>query len=94
MFDRSVVSQLAGAVRRFPGPILCDNIKAAGVVIYTMHVNTHNDPTSAVLQYCASGSDKFSTVTLHNPDHGGLQLDRKLTVEVARRAIILGPARH
>lgn len=43
--------------------ILCDNIKAAGIVIYTMHVNTSSDPTSAVLQYCASGSDKFSTVT-------------------------------
>ena len=43
--------------------ILCDNIKATGIVIYTMHVNTDNDPTSAVLQYCASGSDKFSTVT-------------------------------
>ncbi len=43
--------------------ILCDNIKAAGIVIYTMHVNTDNNPTSAVLQYCASGSDKFSTVT-------------------------------
>ncbi|MDP3075237.1 TadE/TadG family type IV pilus assembly protein [Bradyrhizobium sp.] len=43
--------------------ILCDNIKAAGITIYAMHVNTDNDPTSAVLQYCASGSDKFSTVT-------------------------------
>jgi Flp pilus assembly protein TadG len=43
--------------------IQCDNIKAAGVTIYTMHVNTRNDPTSAVLQYCASGADKFSTVT-------------------------------
>jgi len=43
--------------------IQCDNIKAAGVVIYTMHVNTRNDPTPAVLQYCASGPDKFTTVT-------------------------------
>ena len=43
--------------------ILCDNIKATGIVIYAMHVNTDGDPTSAVLQYCASGSDKFSTVT-------------------------------
>ena len=43
--------------------IQCDNAKAAGVIIYTMHVNTSNDPTSAVLQYCASGADKFSTVT-------------------------------
>ena len=43
--------------------IQCDNIKAQGIVIYTMHVNTDGDPTSAVLQYCASGTDKFSTVT-------------------------------
>ena len=43
--------------------IQCDNIKAAGVVIYTMHVNTNGDPTSAVQQYCASGPDKFTTVT-------------------------------
>jgi Flp pilus assembly protein TadG len=43
--------------------IQCDNIKANGVVIYTMHVNTRGDPTSAVLQYCASGADKFTTVT-------------------------------
>jgi len=43
--------------------IQCDNAKAAGVIIYTMHVNTRSDPTSTVLQYCASGLDKFSTVT-------------------------------
>jgi Flp pilus assembly protein TadG len=33
--------------------ILCDNIKNAGVTIYSIQVNTSNDPTSAVLQYCA-----------------------------------------
>ncbi|MBR1152896.1 pilus assembly protein [Bradyrhizobium sp. JYMT SZCCT0428] len=43
--------------------IQCDNAKANGVIIYTMHVNTRGDPTSSVLQYCASGLDKFSTVT-------------------------------
>jgi hypothetical protein len=43
--------------------IQCDNIKAAGVIIYAMHINTDGDPTSAVLQYCASGADKFTTVT-------------------------------
>ena len=43
--------------------IQCDNIKAQGIVIYSMHINTRGDPTSAVLKYCASGSDKFSTVT-------------------------------
>jgi len=43
--------------------IQCDNIKAAGITIYTMQVNTAGDPTSTVLQYCASGSDKFTMVT-------------------------------
>ena len=43
--------------------ILCDNAKAAGIVIYTVHVNTGGDATSSVLQYCASGADKFFLVT-------------------------------
>ena len=43
--------------------IQCDNIKAQGIIIYAMHVNTNGDPTSTVLQYCASGTDKFYTVT-------------------------------
>lgn len=45
--------------------ILCDNAKAAGNTIYTIHVNTGSppDPVSAVLQYCASSSDKFFLVT-------------------------------
>ena len=30
--------------------ILCDNIKNAGVTIYTIQVNVSNDPTSSVLQ--------------------------------------------
>jgi Flp pilus assembly protein TadG len=43
--------------------LLCDNIKAAGVTIYAVQVNTDGDPTQAVLQYCASGSDKFFVLT-------------------------------
>jgi Flp pilus assembly protein TadG len=41
--------------------ILCDNIKAQGITIYTIQVNTGSpaDPTSSVLQYCASGSQNF-----------------------------------
>jgi Flp pilus assembly protein TadG len=41
--------------------ILCDNIKSQGVTIYTIQVNTSSppDPTSSVLQYCASGSQNF-----------------------------------
>jgi Flp pilus assembly protein TadG len=41
--------------------ILCDNIKAQGITIYTIQVNTSSppDPTSPVLSYCASGSQNF-----------------------------------
>jgi Flp pilus assembly protein TadG len=37
----------------------CANIKAAGITLYTIQVNTDGDPTSALLQHCASSSDKF-----------------------------------
>jgi Flp pilus assembly protein TadG len=43
--------------------ILCDNAKAAGITVYTIQVNTGGDPTSAVLQYCASGTQNFYSVT-------------------------------
>jgi hypothetical protein len=42
--------------------ITCNNIKAAGITIYTIQVNTDGDPTSSVLQNCASTSDKFYLV--------------------------------
>ncbi|MCG2630123.1 pilus assembly protein TadG-related protein [Bradyrhizobium sp. WYCCWR 13023] len=41
---------------------LCDNAKAANITIYTVQVNTGGDPTSGVLQYCASSTDKFYLV--------------------------------
>jgi len=45
--------------------ILCDNAKLDGITIYTMHINTGSPPDtmSAVLQYCASGTDKFYHIT-------------------------------
>jgi Flp pilus assembly protein TadG len=43
--------------------ILCDNIKAAGIKIYTVQVNTSGDPTSTLLQQCASDSSKFFLLT-------------------------------
>ncbi|MEA2837382.1 MAG: hypothetical protein QOD89_1932 [Bradyrhizobium sp.] len=43
--------------------ILCDNAKAAGITVYTVHVNTGGDPTSAVLQYCASTPQNFYVIT-------------------------------
>ena len=41
----------------------CANIKAAGITIYTIQVNTGGDPTSTLLQNCASSSDKFYLLT-------------------------------
>jgi Flp pilus assembly protein TadG len=41
----------------------CDNIKAAGITLYTVQVNTGNDPTSTLLKNCASDSSKFFLLT-------------------------------
>jgi Flp pilus assembly protein TadG len=41
----------------------CDNIKAAGITIYAVQVNTGSDPTSTLLQNCASDSSKFFLLT-------------------------------
>ena len=41
----------------------CDNIKAAGITLYTIQVNTGGDPTSTLLQNCASDSSKFFLLT-------------------------------
>ena len=37
----------------------CDNIKAAGITLYTIQVNTDGDQTSSLLRHCASSADKF-----------------------------------
>jgi Flp pilus assembly protein TadG len=44
----------------------CANIKAAGITIYTIQVNTDNSPTSTLLQNCASSSSKFFLLTSAN----------------------------
>jgi Flp pilus assembly protein TadG len=41
----------------------CDNVKAAGVTVYTVQVNTGSDPTSTLLKGCASDSSKFFLLT-------------------------------
>ena len=41
----------------------CANIKAANVTIYTVQVNTGGDPTSTLLQTCASSANKFFLLT-------------------------------
>jgi len=43
--------------------ITCDNVKAAGITLYTVQVNTDGDPTSQLLRDCASSPDKFFLLT-------------------------------
>jgi len=42
---------------------VCDNIKAAGITLYTLQVNTSGDPTSTMLRSCATDTGKFFLVT-------------------------------
>jgi hypothetical protein len=44
----------------------CANIKAAGITIYTIQVDTGGDPTSTLLQNCATDSTKFFLLTSAN----------------------------
>jgi Flp pilus assembly protein TadG len=41
----------------------CSNIKAAGITIYAVQVDTGGDPTSTLLQNCATDSGKFFLLT-------------------------------
>ena len=43
--------------------LTCANVKAAGVTVYTVQVNTGGDPTSTLLQDCASDKNKFFLLT-------------------------------
>jgi hypothetical protein len=41
----------------------CDNVKAAGITLYTVQVNTGGDPTSTLLKNCATDPGKFFLLT-------------------------------
>ncbi|HZT25464.1 MAG TPA: pilus assembly protein [Pseudolabrys sp.] len=61
--DRWYTSQSSIDTRQ---QMTCNNIKAAGITLYTIQVNTDGDPTSTLLQNCASSSDKFFLLTSSN----------------------------
>ena len=44
----------------------CANVKASGIVLYTVQVNTGGDPTSTLLKNCATDSTKFFLLTSAN----------------------------
>jgi Flp pilus assembly protein TadG len=58
--DRWYTSQSSIDARQ---TLTCNNIKAAGIILYTIQVNTGGSPTSTLLQNCASSSDKFFLLT-------------------------------
>jgi Flp pilus assembly protein TadG len=43
--------------------LTCANIKAAGILLYTVQVNTGRDATSTMLKNCASDTNKFFLLT-------------------------------
>jgi Flp pilus assembly protein TadG len=51
----------------------CANVKAAGMTLYTVQVNTGGDPTSAMLKTCASDASKFFLLTSANQIVGTFQ---------------------
>ena len=61
--DRWYTSQSSIDARQ---QLTCNNVKAAGITLYTVQVNTGGDPTSALLQNCASDSSKFFLLTSAN----------------------------
>jgi Flp pilus assembly protein TadG len=46
--------------------LTCQNVKNAGITLYTIQVNTGGDPVSTVLKNCASDSTKFFLLTSAN----------------------------
>lgn len=46
--------------------ILCDNVKAAGITLYTVQVSTDGDAVSTMLKQCASSENKFFMLTAAN----------------------------
>ena len=71
--------------------LTCNNIKAAGVTLYTIQVNTGGDPTSTLLQNCASSSDKFFLLTAANQITATFNHDRHQPDQVARCQVTASP---
>jgi Flp pilus assembly protein TadG len=66
--DRWYVTPLSIDNRMYnaTGAGTCANIKAAGITIYTIQVNTGGDPTSTLMKNCASDPSKFFLLTSAN----------------------------
>ena len=71
----------------------CDNIKAAGITIYTVQVNTGGDPTSTLLKNCASDTEQVLPADVVDADRHDLQPDRHRLIQSAA-GDVRSPFRH
>ena len=62
---------------------VCDNIKAAGITVYSVQVNTGNDPTSTILKSCASDARQVLPVDLRRRNRHRVRPDRHRAVQFA-----------
>ena len=67
--------------------ITCANAKAAGIILYTVQVNTGGDTTSQMLKNCASDLEQILHPDVSIRDHLDLQPDRHRALEPAGREI-------
>ena len=65
----------------------CDNVKAAGITLYTIQVNTDGDPTSTLLKNCASTHGQVLHADVRERNDHRLQSNRDRTVQSAGRQI-------
>ena len=61
----------------------CDNIKAAGLTLYTVQVNTGSDPTSTLLQNCASRLGQVLPADHSRTDRHDLWPDRYFALQAS-----------
>ncbi len=65
----------------------CANIKAAGITLYTIQVNTGGDPTSTLLKNCASTFGQVLPADVGQSDRHHVQRHRHQSDQAAHRAI-------
>ena len=65
----------------------CANVKAAGITLYTVQVNTGGDPTSTLLKNCASDCEQVLPADVGDPDRRNVPADRHGALQPAGREV-------
>ena len=74
--------------------LACTNAKAAGLTIYTMHVNTNGDPTSTVLEELRQQLEQLLHRHLVGPAQHRVQPDRHPALAAAHLELTGGSRRR